>query len=133
MVVNENGGITSAATALSGTYSAAANGGSSVGLPVMANNGYGYVTGATILNTSGQTVSGSIQYYKTDGTVQGSPQPFSIGAHSSQLTYQGGSSLPDGFYGSATVSQTSGPAGSLIVTTNAVSASFFYTYTEPNS
>jgi len=98
----------------------------------MANNGYGYVTGATILNTSGQTVSGSVQYYKTDGTSQGTSQPFSIGAHSSQLIFQGGSGLPDGFYGSAVITQANGPANNLIVTTNATSPSFFYTYTEPN-
>jgi hypothetical protein len=102
----------------------------------MANSSYDYITGATILNTSDQAVSGSIQYYKTDGSMQGSPQTFSIVAHASQVMYQGGSvaALPDGFYGCQTSGNSaSSNGGSLIVTTNAISSSFFYTYTEPNS
>jgi hypothetical protein len=134
MTVNEFGGYTSAGTTESGTYSAASSGSNSVGLPVMANDGYGYTTGATILNISDQPVSGSVQYYKTDGSTQGGPQAFTVGAHASLAIYQGGSGvLPSGFYGSAVVSQTSGAASSLIATTNAVSAAFFYTYTEPNN
>ncbi len=132
LVVNESGGITPSGAALSGTYGAAASGSGRVGLPVMANNGFGYVTGATIMNTSGQPVSGNVQYYNTDGSLQGGPQPFNIGAHASQLVYQGDSSLPNPFYGEAIVTQVGGPNNSLIVTTNALSASFFYTYTEPN-
>jgi hypothetical protein len=134
MTVNEFGGYTSAGTTESGTYSAVSSGGNNVGLPVMANDGYGYTTGATILNISDQAVSGSVQYYKTDGSMQGGPQAFTVGAHASQAIYQGGSGrLPSGFYGSAIVSQRSGPDNSLIVTTNAIAAAFFYTYTEPNN
>jgi hypothetical protein len=134
MTVNEFGGYTTNGSTESGTYSAVSSGGNSVGLPVMANNGYGYTTGTTILNISDQPLSGSLQYYKTDGSMQGGPQTFTVGAHSSQPIYQGGSGvLPSGFYGSAVVTQTSGNTSSLIVTTNAISAAFFYTYTEPNN
>ena len=132
MVVNESGGVTPSGAALSGTYEAVASGSGRVGLPVMANNGFGYVTGATIMNTSGQPMSGNVQYYNTDGSPQGEPQPFNIGAHASQAVYQGDSSLPNPFYGEAIVTQESGANNSLIVTTNALSANFFYTYTEPN-
>jgi hypothetical protein len=135
MVVNENGGSTSTGSAMSGTYAAASSGANRIGLPVMANGGYGYTTGATILNISNQPVSGSVQYYNASGAVQGSPQTFTIGAHGSQAIFQGGSSniLPNGFYGAAIVTQTNGSSNSLIVTTNAISSTFFYTYTEPNN
>jgi hypothetical protein len=136
MIVNENGGNTLAGSAMSGTYTAASAGAGAIGLPVMANGGFGYITGATILNTTNQTVSGSVQYYKIDGSTQGSPQNFNIPAYSSQVIYQGnGSGLPDGFYGEAVVTQAAngGSANNLIVTTNAISPTFFYTYTELNS
>jgi hypothetical protein len=134
MVVNESGGVSASGTSLSGTYAAASNGTTSVGLPVMANGGFGYITGATIFNTSGTTVNGTIQYYKTDGTPVGQAQPFSIGPYASQLAYQGAPNLlPSGFYGTAVITQTGGGGSSgLIVTTNALS-SLFYTYTEPNT
>ena len=138
MVVNEGGGVTTAGTSLSGVYTAAAKGSPSVGLPVMANGGYGYTTGATIFNTSDQLVSGTIQYYDINGNAVIGAQPFTIGAHASQLAYQGAQNLlPANFYGTAIVSQTSGGAtngngsSGLIVTTNALSG-LFYTYTEPN-
>jgi hypothetical protein len=133
MVVNENGGLTATGSAMSGTYEAASSGAGSIALPVMANNGFGYITGATILNISNQSVSGSVQYYKTDGSTQGGPQAFTIGAHASQAIFQASSVLPGNFYGDAVVTQTSGSANSLIVTTNAISTAFFYTYTEPNN
>ena len=137
MVVNESGGSSKSGTALSGVYSAAPGGSASVGLPVMANGGFGYITGATIFNISGQSVSGNIQYYDTNGHPVGNSEPFTLPAYASQLVYQGmpGGILPSGFYGTALVTQTSGGGSSdLIVTTNAFSdgAGLFYTYTEPN-
>ena len=135
MVVNESGGVTPSGTSISGVYAAANGGATRVGLPVMANGGYGYTTGTTIFNITNTVASGTIQYYKTDGTPQGVPQSFTIQPYASQLIYQGGSSgLPSGFYGSAIITQTSGDTssnGGLIVTTNALSG-LFYTYTEPN-
>jgi hypothetical protein len=57
---------------------------------------------------------------------------FTLAANGSQPLYQGvEGTLPSGFYGTALVTQTSGPANSLIVTTNAISPDTFYTYTEP--
>jgi hypothetical protein len=133
MVVNESGGVSSSGTSLSGTYTAAGSGSTSVGLPVMAKGGFGYNTGATIFNTSNAVASGTIQYYDINGNAVGTAQPFSVGPYASQLAYQGGASfLPSGFYGSAVVTQSSNSSGSgLIVTTNALSG-LFYTYTEPN-
>lgn len=134
MVVNEAGGLTSTGSARSGTYAAALNGGTNVGLPVTANNGFGYTTGATFVNTSGTQIQGAIRYYDVTGSQVGSDQPFTIAPHSSVLQFQGSSSvgLPSNFYGTALASVSSGPAASLIVTANAQSSSFFYTYTEPN-
>ena len=133
VAVNEFGGYTSAGTTESGTYSAASSGNSTVGLPVIANNGFGYTTGTTIFNTSSQTVSGTLQYYDLSGNAVGTAQTLSIGANASAAYYQGSSAqgLSSGFYGVAVITQTGGPANSLIDTTNAVSASFFYTYVEP--
>ncbi len=131
MVVNEkfSGG--------SGTYAASKSGQNVVNLPVVANGGgNGFVTGFTILNTTNQTVGGTVQYYDVNGVPAGSVQNFSIGPNASQQYYQGsggGSNLGAGFYGTAIITQTSGTgSNNLIVTTNAVSSSFFYTYTEPN-
>jgi hypothetical protein len=133
MTVNEFGGYTAGGTTESGTYSAASSGSSTVGLPVMANNGFGYTTGTTVFNTSNGVVGGTLQYYTTTGAVVGSPQSFNINPYSSQIFYQGeiGQGLSNGFYGVAVLRQTSGGEGSLIDTTNAVSANFFYTYVEP--
>lgn len=137
MVVNEYGGVNTNGNAKSGTYSAAASSSNSIGLPVMANGGYGYITGATIFNSSSQSVSGTIQYYNVDGTTQGTAKSFSVGPHQSQGIYQGdsGQGLPsgsNGFYGMAVVTE-SGGGSDLIITTNAASNAFFYSYTEPNS
>ncbi len=131
MVVNEANGTTSNGAAQSGTYTAAASGSSKLGLPAMDNNANGFTTGATILNTSGATVSGTITYYNTNGTAAISPQPFTVGANASYPAYQGAAGLlPNGFSGQAVINQTSGPANSLIATTNVQSPSLFYTYTE---
>ncbi len=132
MVVNESGG-----TAKSGTYVAAADPNGRVGLPVMANGGYGYTTGATVFNSSNQTISCNIQYYDVGGAALGGPQTFSINPYSSKGIFQGNAGVGLS-YGTAVVieSTPSGsqyPANDLIVTTNAQSDIFFYTYTEPNS
>jgi len=78
-------------------------------------------------------VAGTIQYYDVSGTAVLGAQPFNIGPHASKLAYQGDPNLlPNDFYGTAVVTQTSGGGSSgLIVTTNALS-SLFYTYTQPN-
>jgi hypothetical protein len=138
MVVNEAGGLTAGGTAQSGTYAAAASGSATVGLPVIANGGFSYITGATILNTSNNVITGTIQYYNVDGSVQGTTHPFTIQPYASQLVFQGDSAqgLGAGFYGTAIVTETASSGGSnfkdLIITTNAQSNQFFYTYTEPN-
>jgi hypothetical protein len=133
MAVNEFGGYTSGGTTESGTYSAASSGANVVGIPVIANGGFGYTTGTTILNISNQAVNGMLQYYNLDGTVQGPAKTFTIAANASSIFYQGDPAQGlTNFYGTAIVTQTSGPANSLIDTTNAVSANFFYTFTEPS-
>jgi hypothetical protein len=133
VAVNEFGGYTSAGTTESGTYSGAGAGNSVVGLPVMANNGFGYTTGNTVFNTSNQTVNATLQYYNLDGTSAGTVQTLSLAPNASKAFYQGdpAQGLASGFYGVAVLTQTGGPANSLIDTTNAVSANFFYTYVEP--
>jgi hypothetical protein len=137
VLVNEYGGILASGNAASGSYGASGSSSGNVGLPVMANGGFGYVTGATIFNSSNQTVSGTIQYYNMDGTVQGGAKSFSVGGHQSLGIYQGDPTqgLPSnggGYYGTAVVSE-SGSGNDLIVTTNAASSAFFYSYIEPNS
>jgi hypothetical protein len=137
-VVNEAGGTTKAGTAQSGTYAAgvssssASNSNSNIGLPIVANNGQGgYTSGATILNTREQAVSGSISYYLPNGTqVAGASQNFTIAAHASVPVYQGAANLPSGFYGQAVV--TTSVENSLLVTVNVQSDNLFFTYTTPN-
>jgi hypothetical protein len=134
MFVNEQGGTTGSGSDQSGTYGAAVSGVTSVGLPVMANVAFGgYITGATIENTTNSVVGGAIQYYALDGTPVGTAKPFSVGPHASYPVYQGdpAQGLAVGFYGTAVISVTSGPTSSLLTTTNAQSNQFFYSYTEP--
>jgi hypothetical protein len=136
MVVNESGGVSSTGTSLSGTYASSPSGSSSVSLPVMANGGFGYTTGATIFNTNSSPISGTLQYYDTNGNPVGAAQTFSIGPWASQLAYQGTPNLlPTGFYGTAVITQTTSNTSDLdsglIVTTNALSG-LFYSYVEPN-
>jgi hypothetical protein len=106
----------------------------------VANNGQALTggietSGLTILNTSTQTLAGTISYYLPDGTlVSAATQSFSIAAHASQPFYQGAATgLPTGFYGLAVVTQTSSGAGSMLATTNVQSDTLFFTYTEPTS
>lgn len=132
MLVNEAGTSTPGGTAQSGSYLATSSGGNRVGLPVVANGGFGYITGATIYNTSNAAVSGTISFYNSDGSPTGVSQSFSVAAHASVAYYQGSANLALGYYGTAIVSET-GSGNDLIVTTNAESFNFFYTYTEPNS
>ena len=135
MLINEQGGLTPGGTAQSGTYAAASSGATSVGLPVIDNGAFGgYITGATILNTTNAMVGGTIQYYDLSGTATGTAKPFSIGPYASYPVFQGdpAQGLSPGFAGTAIVTVTSGPTSSLLTTTNAQSDNFFYTYTEPN-
>lgn len=134
MSVNENGGLTAAGNARSGTYAALTNGGSSVGLPVASNGGYTYITGATIFNTSSAPVTATIQYYDINGNLQtGTTQTFTVQPKASQAFYQGAANLPANFYGTAVITESAdSPANALIVTTNAQSSTLFYTYSEPN-
>lgn len=135
MSVNENGGSTSTGNSRSGVYLAAANGANKVGLPVVSNGGFTYITGDTIFNTSNKTVSGTLTYYNADGSqVPNSSQSFTIPAFGSAAFYQGSGNLPSNFYGTAVITEANGDAtNALIVTTNAQNSALFYTYTEPNS
>jgi hypothetical protein len=134
MAVNEYAGLTAAGSPESGTYLAAASGGSNVGIPVIANNGFGYTTGTTVFNASNQTVSATLQYYALTGIASGNTKTITIGPYASAAFYQGdpAQGLSNGFYGTAFLTQSSGGTPSLIDTTNAVSNQFFYTFTEPN-
>jgi hypothetical protein len=133
MVVNENNASVTTGSQ-SGTYSAATGGSSSVGLPVVANAGFGYTTGTTIFNASSSPVSFKLTYYGIDGqAVAGlTPTSYGLAAYASVGIYQGGVSGLS--YGTAVLTQTGGPANALIDTTNALNggAGLFYTYTEPN-
>jgi hypothetical protein len=135
MFVNEQGGLTATGSDQSGTYGAAVSGSSMVGLPVMANGAFGgYITGATIENITSAAVTASVQYYDVAGNAVGTAKSITIGGNASYGLYQGGSdqALPSGFYGTAQITVTGGPSSSLLVTTNAQSNAFFYSYTEPN-
>jgi hypothetical protein len=126
MVVNEAAPATTIAE--SGTYAAATTGSNNVGLPIVANNGgAGFTTGATVLNTADTSVNATITYYNVDGSATGITKAFSIAAHASQPLYQGAAGLTAGFYGQAVITADS---NSLVVTTNALNASMFYTYVE---
>jgi hypothetical protein len=134
MFVNEQGGVTATGGDQSGTYGAAVSGASIVGLPVMANGAFGgYITGATIENITNTPVTASVQYYDLSGNTVGTAKSVTIGGNASYGLYQGGSdqALPSGFYGTAQITVTGGPSSSLLVTTNAQSDAFFYSYTEP--
>ncbi len=137
MEVNEAASPLPNGASRNGTYAALGAGGSTIYIPTAANGGLGFTTGVSILNLSSQTISGTIQYYNLDGTPQGGPQTLSIpgsasgvAPHGTRPVYQG-NALPANFYGTAVITQTSGPANSLIVTVNAQSSSTFYSYTEP--
>lgn len=134
MSVNENGGLTSTGNDRSGVYAATPSGGSVVGLPVISNGGYTYITGYTIFNTASQPVTATVNYYTPDGKiVSGASQTFTVTANGSYGVYQGASSLPGGFYGTAVITESNNsPANALIVTTNAQNPALFYTYSEPN-
>jgi hypothetical protein len=135
MFVNEQGGFTATGNDQSGTYGAAVSGSSTVGLPVMANGAFGgYITGATIENITSAPVTATIQYYDLNGNAVGTTKTITIGGNASSALYQGSSDgdLPNGFYGTAQITVVGGPSSSLLVTTNAQSDTFFYSYTEPS-
>ena len=131
VVVNEVKPVSSGSQ--SGVYAAASGGSSSLGLPVIAKNGFGYTTGTTVFNASNISATFTLTYYNLNGTALTTPAPRSItvGAYASVGVYQG-DDLPSDFYGTAVLTQTSG-SSTLIDTTNAINsaAGLFYTYTEP--
>jgi hypothetical protein len=135
MMVNEAGpshlNSTGQTINVAASYIATPNGSNSLALPVMANGGYGFTTGSTVLNLSNTSVSATIQYYNTTGSLVASISSFTLAPHGSQALYQGAANLPANFYGTAVVRQTSGVTGSLVATTNAMSSDIFYTYSEP--
>ncbi len=140
MVINEDGGFNDFGRRKSGTYTAISAGSTRIGLPAVANRGFGYITGVTVLNTSSTAVSGTIQYYNLNGSPEGGPRAFTVGPYSSLLQYQGDPTvgLPDGsipghepFYGTAIITESSNGTAGLIATVNALSDDFFYTYAEP--
>ena len=120
----------------SGVYAAASGGSGSLGLPVIARNGFGYTTGTTVFNASPNPATFILAYYNLDGTTLTNPAPraITVAANASVGIYQGDdlSNLSGGFYGTAVLTQTS-RGSTLIDTTNAInsSAGLFYTYTEP--
>ena len=131
VVVNEVKSVSSGSQ--SGVYAAASGGSSSLGLPVIAKNGFGYTTGTTVFNASNISATFTLTYYNVNGTALTTPAPRSItvAAYASVGVYQG-DDLPSDFYGTAVLTQTSG-GSTLIDTTNAINsaAGLFYTYTEP--
>lgn len=134
MAVNEDGGTTASGSRESGVYDAEHVGKSSLSLPVMSNGAFGgYFTGSTLVNTTNQSVTVSLQYYDSNGNAVGTAHSFTIPAYGSHFNYQGGESpaLPSGYYGDALAVVTSGPANALVSTANAISSQFFYTYVQP--
>lgn len=122
--VNEQG------AAGSGTYLAVGSPAQTVGLPAVANGAFGsFVSGATLFNVTSAPIQVAVSYYNSDGTVQGPTTIYTVPAKSSVLAYQGGSSLPNGFFG--TVVATSDTPNSLVATVNMAAPGIFYTYTEP--
>jgi len=139
MVVNEAGSLVSNGTTRSGVYAAVSldqvsSYNNKIGLPIVANNGGGLTSGATILNTADTAVNATITYYNPDGAEVGNMQSFQIAAHASLPIYQGATGLPSGFMGQAVITQTSANiANSLLVTTNVQSDSLFYSYVKPGN
>jgi hypothetical protein len=113
----------------SGTYIAPDSGSQLVGLPAVANQFAGFVTGATILNITPNPVQVSVQYVNPDGTAASAINQYTIQPAASVLAYQGAASLPTGFFGTLLIS--SNAPGSIVATVNASAPGLFYTYTEP--
>ena len=130
MAVNERGPGN-----VSGTYVGVASGNNNVALPVMANGFAGFVTGATVLNTSSTSAAHLTFQYRdaANGNGVGPAQPKTLPPNSSFLVFQGDAAqaLPNGFFGTAIITSDQ----PLLVTTNALNTTnnLFYTYTEPSS
>lgn len=116
----------------SGTYVGLTSGNQNIGLPVMSNGQYGYITGTTILNVSSSAVRVTFAYLDNNGNSVGT-KTYTIQPNASQQLFQGNDGLPSSFFGTAYL--TGGNANSLVATTNAVNgyASLFYTYTSPSN
>ena len=129
MTVNEHGPGT-----ISGTYIGLASGSTALALPVVANGFAGFVTGATVLNTSStNSATLSMTYLDGNGHPIGNVQTKTLAPNASFQVFQGGSdqALPTGFFGTALITSDQ----PLLVTTNALQTGtgLFYTYTEPSN
>jgi len=129
MTINERG-----PGAIAGTYVGIATGSQNVSLPVMANGFAGFVTGATILNTSlVNTANLTLTYLDANDQPIGRPQTKTLAPNASFLVYQGDAAqnLPNNFFGTAIINSDQ----PLLVTTNAFNtgSQLFYTYTEPGN
>jgi hypothetical protein len=143
MVVNEaSSSASNSAAVRSGTYVASSlsqnnqndiKGIKNIGLPIVANQGQGYISGLVVVNTGEQTTNASISYYDPAGILVGQSQSFIIPAHASLPIYQGAAGLPENFYGQAVITQTDGAAtNNLIAVANVQAADLFFTYNESN-
>jgi hypothetical protein len=119
-------------------------------LPAIYNGFFGgYITGENIVNPNSTPVTVTLTYYTASNGMAIPTSPFVIGSHSlvSLSRASSGAGLPNGgqltnFNGAVTITATNGvvavvtvtggPDNSLIVTANAISSNFFYTYTEQN-
>lgn len=117
----------------SGTYVALSQAGQRVGLPAVFNGAFGgFVSGATLLNVTNQTIHVTLQYYDQGGNALAPGLNYTVQPHASVLAFQGtgsSSAPPAGFFGTAVL--TSDTPNSLVATTNAAANGLFYTYTEP--
>ncbi len=118
---------------ISGTYVGLASGNTNVALPVMAKGFAGFVTGATIYNTSSTSPATlTFTYLDAAGNPTGASQTKTIAPNASFLVYQGDTNqnLANGFFGTALITSNQ----PLLVTTNALNtnSNLFYTYTEPS-
>ncbi len=136
MAVNEAAPATQNGSSRSGTYLAKAvptdePNLSRIGLPMMANNPAGFMTGVTVLNVGTQSAHVTLTYLDNMGNSVGTPQTKTLDANASFPFYQGDAAqgLPSGFVGTALITGDQ----SLLVTTNALNTSskLFFTYTEP--
>jgi hypothetical protein len=143
MVVNDaSGSVSDNALVRSGTYVASGlsrnnqNNQKSIkniGLPIVANQGQGYMSGLVVVNTSEQPTSATLSYYNTAGVLVGQSQNFTIPSHASVPIYQGAAGLPNNFYGQAVITQTDvETTNQLVVVANVQAADLFFTYNEPS-
>ena len=136
MAVNEAAPATQNGSSRSGTYLATAisKAGPSlsrIGLPIIANNPTGFMTGVTVLNAGTQPAQVTLTYLDNMGNSVGTPQTKTLATNASFPFYQGDAAqgLPLGFVGTALITGDQ----PLLVTTNTLNISnkLFFTYTKP--